>query len=346
MVVEDHPTVTLTGRYAKQELFREIGLAGQGRIAQSHVAVIGLGALGSVIAEQLARGGVGHLRLVDRDFVELSNLQRQVLYDEEDARQRLPKAIAAANKLRAINSEISVEPVVADVSPRNVEQLLESATLVMDGTDNLETRFLVNDACIKLGLPWIYGGALGSSGSTMTIVPGQTACLRCIIESAPAPGAMPSCETEGVLAPTTGVVASLECAEALRFLAGFTPISGFLSLDVWDREFREVVIARRPDCPACGERRFEYLDGSHVSWTTVLCGRNSVQIVPPMESEIALEELGRRLAAAGKVSYNGFLLSLQLGERELVLFPTGRAIVRGTTDMSEARSLYARYVGS
>jgi adenylyltransferase/sulfurtransferase len=258
----------------------------------------------------------------------------------------MPKAIAAANKLRAINSEISVEPVVADVAPRNVEQLLEGSTLVMDGLDNLETRFLLNDACVKLGLPWVYGGALGSSGSTMTIVPGQTACLRCIIEATPAPGAMPSCETEGVLAPTTGVVASLECAEALRFLAGYAPTSGFLSLDVWEREFREVRIERRLDCPACGAHRFEYLDGSHVSWTTVLCGRNSVQIVPPVESEIDLEALGRRLALAGKVSYNGFLLSLQIGERELVLFPTGRAIVRGTTDMSEARSLYARYVGS
>ena len=336
----------LQGRYAKQVLFSSIGPSGQERIARSAVTLVGLGALGTVIAGQLARAGVGHLGLVDRDFVELSNLQRQTLFDEQDAQQRLPKAIAAAAHLRAANSEVDIEPHVADLTAHNAESLLQGSDLVLDGTDNLETRFLVNDVCVKLGLPWIYGGAVGASGMTMTIVPGRTPCLRCFIDHAPPPGLMPSCDTEGILAATTGVVGSLQVAAALRLLVGGEPPEGLLAVDMWEREFSLVGLERRHDCPCCVQHRYEYLTGERTSWTTVLCGRNSVQIVPPEEAEISLEALQERLTPIGVTSYNGFLLSLQVGEREIVVFPTGRAIVRGTTDEAEARTLYARYVGS
>lgn len=335
-----------TDRYTKQILFHGIGEEGQEKIARSRVTVIGLGALGTVIASNLGRAGVGHLRLVDRDFVEFSNLQRQILFDEEDASRRMPKAPAAAKRLRAINSETEIEPLIADVSADNVEEIVEDSTLVLDGTDNLETRFLINDACVKRGLPWIYGAALGATGNVMTIVPGETACLRCLMEEAPAPGTMPSCDTEGVLAALTGVVASVECAEALKLLVGRRPSSALLCIDVWERDFYDITVERRGDCPACGRGEYAYLSGARTSWTTALCGRDAVQIVPPTEQEISLEDLRRRLSRIGPVSYNGFLLSFETEDRELVVFPTGRAIIRGTTDETEARSIYTRYVGA
>jgi molybdopterin-synthase adenylyltransferase len=334
------------GRYSKQVLFRSIGLEGQARIASSSVAVVGVGALGTVIAGQLARAGVGRLKLIDRDFVELSNLQRQTLFDEEDARRRLPKAVAAAEKLRAINSEIVVEPHIVDVTANNIEEVLAGCQLVLDGTDNLETRFLINDACVKAGIPWVYGGALGAAGMSMTVVPGKTPCLRCFIGEAPAPGTMPSCDTEGVLAAVTGVVASIECAESLRLLVGLEPKQSIVFVDVWEREYSEFRIERRPDCPACGEGRYEYLAGQRTAWTTVLCGRNAVQIVPPDEWHLSLDDLQARLSRVGRVTNNGFLLSVEVEGCEMVLFPNGRAIIKGTADEAQARTLYARYVGT
>ena len=333
-------------RYEKQILFGPIGLDGQERINASRVVIVGLGALGTVIASQLCRAGVGRLRLVDRDYVELSNLQRQILYDEADARQRLPKAVAAARKLEAVNAEVALEPLIADVTAGNVEELIADCALVLDGCDNLETRFVINDACVKVGKPWIYGGALASSGATMTIVPGQTPCLRCLLDELPGPGAMPSCDTEGVLNAVTGVIASIESAEALKLLVGAEPRGTLLNIDVWAGEFQQVSIDRRADCPACAVGNYEYLAETKTSWTTVLCGRNAVQIVPPGEQRVSLDQLRDRLARIGRVAYNGFLLSLDTGERELILFPTGRAIIKGTTDEAEARSLYARYVGT
>lgn len=334
------------GRYAKQVLFHGVGAGGQERLLQSRVAVVGLGALGSVIAEQMCRAGVGYLRLIDRDFVELGNLQRQTLYSEADAEARLPKAVAAAERLRAVNSTVTLELRVADVTSRNVEELLEGCDLVLDGTDNLETRLLLNDACLQAGRPWVHGGALGSTGSVMAVVPGETACLRCLLDPVPPPGALRSCDTEGVLAATTGVVASLEVALALRRLAGHDLPSVLVSLDVWEPDLGVVEVQRRPDCPACGEGRYEYLNGERVSWTTVLCGRNSVQVEPSEAVDLPLDALARRLAAVGRVTNNGYLLTLEVGAHELVIFPTGRTIVRGTTDESEARTLYARYVGT
>lgn len=333
-------------RYAKQILLSPIGLQGQQKIMHSHVTVIGVGALGTVIATQLCRAGVGQLRLVDRDVVELSNLQRQVLFDEEDCRQRLPKAVAAASKLHACNSQVDIATQVADVTPRNVEELLAGSDLVLDGTDNLETRFLLNDTCVKLGIPWVYGGALGAIGCSMTIVPGQTACLNCLLEQMPAPGTTPTCDTVGVLAAATGAVASLECAQALWLLAGNAPRSDVVYLDLWEHEFLTLHVDRRADCPTCVQHKYDYLLGQGVAWTTVLCGRNSVQIVPPGEHELDLRELKQQLQALGQASFNGFTLNFRTGEYELVIFPTGRVIVKGTTDETVARTLYARFLGT
>ena len=334
------------GRYAKQILFHPIGPDGQAMISGSRVTVIGLGALGTVISSHMCRAGAGFLKVVDRDFVELSNLQRQFLFDEQDAEQRLPKAIAASQKLRAINSEVAIEPLIADVTPDNVEEIIAGSDVVLDGTDNLETRLLINDACVKAGIPWVYGGALGAIGMTMTVVPHKTACLRCLINQAPAPGTMPSCDTEGVLSMASAIVASAQSAEALKLLVGLEPKGGILHIDVWERDYSLFEFERRDDCPACGAGVYDYLNGSNISWTTVLCGRNAVQIVPANEQELALDELERRLAKVGRVSFNGFLLSFETEGREIVLFPTGRAIIRGTTDEAEARTLYARYIGT
>ena len=344
-MVDSHSMEDGLGRYAKQVLFRPIGPEGQTALSSSTVTVIGLGALGTVIANNLCRAGVGHLQIVDRDFVELDNLQRQILFDENDARQRLPKAAAAANKLSTVNSEVEIEPCIADVSAQNIEQVIDGSHVVLDGTDNLETRFVINDACVKTGTPWIYGGALGASGTTMTVVPRQGPCLRCLIESAPPPGVMPSCDTDGVLGAITGTIGAIECVEALKLLTGAETRKGVLYIDLWEGEFHSFEFQQRPDCPACGAGRYDYLSGARTSWTTVLCGRNSVQIVPPTEQVISLESLRQRLSRIGRVSYNGFLLSLEVGEQEIVLFPTGRAIIRGTTDEALARSIYTRYVG-
>jgi molybdopterin-synthase adenylyltransferase len=335
----------IENRYAKQILFRQIGPKGQEKISQSTAVVIGLGALGTVISTHLCRAGVGRLRLIDRDFVELTNLQRQFLFDEKDARSRLPKAVAAAEKLRAVNSEIVIEEMIADLTARNAEHLISGADVILDGTDNLETRFLINDVALKSMKPWVYGAVLGAEGMTMAIIPGQTPCLRCFVPRIPQPGTMPNCDTEGVLSAVTAVIASLQSAEALKILTGAEPRQSLLRIDVWAGEFLELSVRPRPECPACGKGEYEYLGGSHLSYTTVLCGRNSVQIAPPEEREISLKALQERLARVGSTTFNGFLLTLETEGREMTVFPTGRAIIRGTTDEAEARTFYAKYVG-
>ncbi|MDW7738531.1 MAG: ThiF family adenylyltransferase [Bacillota bacterium] len=332
-------------RYAKQILFRPISKKGQTAIAASKVTIIGLGALGTVSSNQLCRAGVGHLKLVDRDFVEYSNLQRQILFDEKDASKVLPKAIAAAEKLSAANSEIVIEPLVADLSPGNAEKIIAESSLVVDGTDNLETRLLINDVCVKNNIPWIYGAVLGSVGMTMSIVPDNTPCLRCHIEHLPTPGSIPSCDTEGVLSMATGTVASIQSAEALRLLVGLEPTQGMLYIDIWDRDFETIHVEKRKECPTCGKKVFDFLNGESYSWTTVLCGRNAVQIMPPAEKKIDLKRLSERLEAIGKIAYNGYLLTLQVENKEIVLFPNGRAIIHGTDNEAEARTIFARYIG-
>src|SRR6184192_4415878 len=283
-------------RYSRQMRFAGIGEAGQRRLLDSKVTLVGCGALGTVLANALVRAGVGFLRLADRDFIETHNLQRQILFDEADVAANLPKAEAAARKLRLINSQVTVEPIVADIDRTNILDLVSDADLILDGTDNFETRYLINDAAVKLDKPWVYGGCIGSHGQTMTILPGQTPCLRCVFEAAPAPGETGTCETAGVLAPIVNIVASFQAAEAFKILTGqLQQINReLIYLDVWDNVQRRIKIAPllgKVDCPCCGRRRFEWLDGDLGSHTTSLCGRNSVQVAHRTSSRLNFEEL-------------------------------------------------------
>jgi molybdopterin/thiamine biosynthesis adenylyltransferase len=336
-------------RYARQVIFPDLGEAGQRRLLDSTVLLVGCGATGTVIANHLARSGVGRLRIVDRDFIELNNLQRQLLFDEEDMAEGLPKAEAARRKLSRINSQIAVEGIVADVTPDNILELLDGADLAMDGADNFETRFLLNDACVQLGLPWIYSGVIASYGMTMTIRPGETACLRCLLGQLPAPGTAPTCDTAGVLAPSVAVVASIAAGEALKLLAGFGELNAgkLLNFDLWDNSLERFEVLRQPDCPACGQRDFEFLHAQSGTRTATLCGRNAVQISVPGRPAMDLASLAQRLRAAGEgeVVVNPYLLRATLGGLDVTLFPDGRAIIKGTQDESIARTIYARYIG-
>jgi adenylyltransferase/sulfurtransferase len=331
-------------RYSRQILFGGIGAAGQQRLLDARVAVVGCGALGSFQAGALARAGVGFLRIIDRDYVELSNLQRQWLFDQCDVEQGLPKAIAAARKIAAINSDIEVEPAVADLTPSNIDDLLGDVNLILDGTDNFETRYLINDYAVSRRLPWIYGAAVGSYGITMPVLPGSTACLRCIYPEPPG-GAQPTCETSGVLGPITALIASLQVSEAFKLLCGAEVSRKITTVDVWSGEIRQVA-QPPPDerCPACGRREFPYLNGERRSPVS-LCGRNAVQI-HERSRPLDLADLAERLAPLGVVRANEFALRFEMPPYLLTIFPDGRAIVKGTTDVGVARSLYARYVGA
>lgn len=333
-------------RYSRQSRFAPLGEAGQSRIRKATVVVIGCGALGTVMAELLTRAGVGRLRIVDRDFVELSNLQRQFLFDETDAAEALPKAVAAARRLSRVNSDVTIEPVVADLVPANVEELFEDAALILDGTDNFETRFLINDAAVSTGRPWIYAAAVGSYGLKFAIVPGRSACLRCVYPEPPQ-GAQPTCETDGVLGPLTSTIASLAAADALKILASGpeTIAERLTTVDVWSGMIRQIATpARDPDCPCCARREFVHLDGSRRAPIS-LCGRNAVQI-HERQRPVNLQELAQRLAAIAPVRANEFALRASIDSYELTVFPDGRAIIKGTTDPGVARSVYARYVGA
>src|SRR5919204_5265651 len=300
-------------RYSRQMRFPGLGKAGQEKLLASRVTLCGCGALGTVLANVLVRAGVGFLRVIDRDFVEPSNLQRQVLFDESDVANNLPKSEAAAVKLRQINSSVAVEPVVADIDRTNVEELCRDADLILDGSDNFEVRYLINDVAVKHGKPWVYGGAVGSQGMTMTVIPGETPCLRCVFEAAPAPGEAGTCETAGVLGPVVNIVASFQAAEAFKILTGTRDKVNrdLIYVDVWDNIQRRIKIAPllgKVDCPCCGRRRFEWLGGEHGAQTTSLCGRNAVQVAHRSPSRLNFEELARHLEAHGDVSYNRFLL--------------------------------------
>ncbi|MGE5575753.1 MAG: ThiF family adenylyltransferase [Syntrophothermus sp.] len=336
-------------RYSRQIFFPPVGQAGQERIRRSSVLVVGAGALGSVLANNMARAGVGRLRIVDRDFVEESNLQRQILYDEEDAAQTLPKAVAAVEKLRKINSEVDYEPVVADVNSTNVEELLTGFDLVLDGADNFEVRMLINDACVKHGVPWIHGACVGSQGLSFDVLPGETPCFRCIYQDSPPPGSTPTCDTAGVIAPIVNIIASIQSAEALKLLVGDQEhlSRDLVSVDVWENSFERIDLsnARRPECPACGERRFEFLEAKRGWLSMSLCGRDAIQVAPPPGGKVDLVEVAQRLSRLGEVSRNPFLLRFQADGREMVLFGDGRAVIKGTNDEAAARSFYAKYVG-
>jgi molybdopterin-synthase adenylyltransferase len=333
-------------KYSRQILFAPIGEAGQERLARSRVVIIGSGALGTVQASQLARAGVGALRIVDRDFVEESNLQRQVLFDESDAAENLPKAVAAERKLGAINSEIQVEGIVSDFEPRNAEELVRGFDVILDGTDNFEARYLLNDVAVKLGIPWVYAAAVGSYAATMTIRPDETACLACVFP-APPEGLGDTCDTVGVIAPAVAWAAAIQVTETLKLVLGrVEKLHGkLLSADVWENRFSEVRPRRDPACRVCGAREFRHLAGGRSS-AGALCGRNAVQIRQTEARALDLAELKRRLEPFGPVHGNEFLVRFELKPFELTVFRDGRAIVKGTDDPSVARGLYAKYVGS
>lgn len=336
-------------RYSRQTLFDGLGKDGQSRLVDSRVVIIGCGALGSAQAETLARAGVGHLRIVDRDFVEFSNLQRQTMFTESDATQRLPKAVACANHIREINSDIEVDPEIADVNHSNIERLIQDCDLVLDGTDNFTTRYLINDACVKHKIDWIYGAAVGSYGVTMTIRPGITACLRCVFPEAPSAAGAPTCDTAGVIMPIISVVAAVQVSETLKLLAGKTASlhNSLMQFDVWRNEWRRIsLIERSPDCATCVRGLFETLAPDHREFAAILCGRRAVQISPAQPAQVDLVALGQKLRLTGEVKANDYLLRFQTGDYELTVFRDARSIIRGTDDIATARSLYAKYIGN
>ena len=313
--------------------------------------LVGCGALGTVLAETLVRAGIGSLLICDRDFVELNNLQRQVLFDEEDLANGLPKAEAARRKLARINSEVSVAGEVLDVNPTNVERLTEGADLLLDGTDNFETRYLINDLAVKTGRPWVYGAVIGTTGLVMPIVPGEGPCLRCVFDEAPPPELTPTCDTAGVLGAAVNVVASLQATEAIKLLIGKKSElnAGLTSIDVWSGRFVMLKVGdANPDCVCCGVRRFEYLDGTRVATSVSLCGRDAVQINRAGGAAIDFDALSARLAGVSTtpVTANRFMLKATLDGFQLTLFRDGRAIIQGTTEIDAAKSVYAKYVGS
>jgi len=333
-------------RYSRQTLFEGIGEEGQKRLGNSYVVIIGCGALGTVIATSLVRAGVGKTRIIDRDFIEYHNLQRQVLFNEDDIRDQLPKAIAAERHLKKVNSSVEIEGIVDDVNYTNIERFIGGADLVLDGLDNLETRFLINDACLKHRIPWVYGGAISSSGMTMNIRPGETPCFRCLSSTVPNPEVVLTCDTAGVISPAPFIIGSLESAEAMKILVGAKEIDRDLRIiDVWQGTFHRFKIARRKDCPAC-QGKYEFLEGRFGVRTTSLCGQNAVQVLNPGAEHLSLEELARRLKPVAEVSYNEFMLRFTVDNHEMIVFPDGRAILRNTTDESLARGLYARYIGA
>ncbi len=332
-------------RYSRQILFPGIGAAGQERIGRASVCVVGCGALGSFQAEALVRAGIGRLRLIDRDYVDYTNLQRQWLYDESDAQNESPKAIAAARRLRQINSHVRIEPLVKDLTPSNAEELAAEFDIILDGTDNFETRYLINDLSVKLKTPWVYGAAVGSYGVVMPIVPEKGPCLACVYPEPPA-GIQPTCDVNGVIAPVTASVAALQVATALRLLVGWGEFVPFIhTMDIWQGTHKRVSAGGRdPDCRACGLREFHYLDGRKRTPVS-MCGRNAVQL-HEQARPLDLQALATRLRPLGTVRVNEFALRLSVPKYEVTFFADGRAIVKGTTDVGVARGVYAQLVGN
>ena len=339
-------------RYSRQMLFEPIGEDGQRRLLDASVLLVGCGALGTVLASTLARAGVGRLRIVDRDFIEENNLQRQILFDEDDIAAGLPKAEAARQKLTRINSTIHVEAVVTDVNASNIQTLAEGADLLLDGTDNFETRFLINDLAVKSNTPWIYGACIGATGLVMAIVPGETPCLRCVFENAPPPEMNPTCDTAGVIAPIVNIVASYQCIEAIKLLTGRRDqlTRRLTTIDAWTGHTHNMNVQKAYEagnCPCCKQRRFDFLDGTFASSATTLCGRDSVQITPAPGNRVNFEQIAEKLAAVADQppKFNRFMLKAKVAPHELTLFPDGRAIIKGTNKPDIARSVYAKYVG-
>lgn len=335
-------------RYSRQERFSPMGSQGQQLLGRARVLICGCGALGSVIAERLVRAGVGHLVIVDRDWVELSNLQRQSLFTENDARQSRPKAVAACEALAAINTDIRVEPVVEDVSFDNIDSLAAGCDLILDGTDNFETRFLINDYCVQRSIPWVHGGCLGAAGQILTVLPGQTACFRCLVPELPPRDAMETCDSAGVLGPAVGLIANWQAAEALKILSGNADAvcRGLIVVDSWNTDCRIIGLAQNRDCPTCVHRSFPFLTGEIRTEATVMCGKNAVQIVSPALGDETLQQLADKLRPLGSVQQNAFFVRLSLPQHTLTIFRGGRTVVEGTTQAAEAKTLLARTLGA
>jgi len=340
---------TELARYARQIIYPGIGEAGQRALLAARVTIIGVGATGSVLANHLTRAGVGYLRLVDRDFVELNNLQRQLLYDEEDVAAVLPKAVAAGRKLRQINSSIVIEEIVADVTPANISPLVADADVVLDGTDNFATRYLINDVCVKLGKPWVYCGVIAACGMTMTIRPGVTPCLRCVMGELPAPGTVPTCDVAGVVGPVVTLMGSIAATEAIKLIVGQGALNpGMIYADLWEDSFDRFDLGGpRPDCPTCGRHEYPFLNAEAGPRTTSLCGRDAVHVSVVGTQGVDLAGLADRLRAArvGAIQANPYLVRAQIDGYEFTIFPDGRAIIKGTSDEAVAATLYAKYVG-
>ncbi len=350
----DTPTIPPElARYSRQILLEKIGMAGQRKLAESRVLLVGCGALGTVLASTLVRSGVGFVRLCDRDFIEPNNLQRQILFDEDDIAANLPKAVAATKKLAKINSDVTVEAVVDDVNATNFERLAGDVSLILDGTDNFETRFLINDYCVKNGKPWVYGAVIGTTGLCMAIVPHDTPCLRCVFEDAPPPEMSPTCDTAGVLGPAVNLVASFQATEAIKLLTGQNNQinRSLMHIDAWAGRVSQMKVqsAREAgNCPCCKRGEFPYLSGELSSTTTTLCGRDAVQVQPGGALTVDFASIARKLEplSGGQIRFNRFMLRATVETCEMTLFPDGRAIIKGTSDSKRARSLYAKYIGT
>jgi adenylyltransferase/sulfurtransferase len=335
-------------RYSRQVLFAGIGAEGQRKIRDASVAVLGCGALGTCSSEMLVRGGIGTLVLVDRDYVELSNLHRQSLFTEEDARQGLPKAVAAERALSAINTEVTIRPLVDDVTSENIADMFAGCSLIVDGADNFETRYLINDYSVESGTPWVYGACVGSFGTSCAFVPGRTGCFRCLCEDPPTGTAIETCDTVGVVAPIVHTVAAFQVAQVLKLITGSSAAAfKLLQVDIWDDTWRTVSLEglKNPECDCCVKKRFTFLEGSQESRLTRLCGRNAVQVSPGRAVQLDFSELSGRLARIAAVDFNDYMMRIKVAEFEIALFPDGRSIIKGTDDPGLARAVYSRYIG-
>ena len=340
----------LLERYTRQILFQHIGEERQKVLMNSSAVVIGCGALGTVSSSYLTRAGIGHIRIIDRDFVEESNLQRQILFDENDISENLPKAIAAQRKLQKINTKIKIEGIVTDINYSNIDELTEGVDIIIDGTDNFETRFLINDYCIKNSVPWVYGACIGGRGVLMNIIPSETPCLRCVFETIPQIGSFPTCDTAGVIGPIAGIIASVQVTEAIKILTkDYGSVNKkLLEIDVWDTKFKQIDVSDLKElnnCPTCKLHNYTFLEAEDGVMTTFLCGKNAVQVMSRNTGNINLEQLEQRLGSITDVSRNAFMLRFKVKDHEFTVFPDGRAIITGTADSSTAKNLYSKYLG-
>ncbi len=340
----------LLERYSRQILFHHLGEERQKVLMNSSAVVIGCGALGTVSSSYLTRAGIGQLKIIDRDFIEESNLQRQILFDENDISENLPKAIAAQRKLQKINTNINIEGIVTDINYSNINELTEGVDIIIDGTDNFETRFLINDFCVKNSIPWIYGACIGSRGLVMNIIPSETPCLRCVFEKMPQIGSFPTCDTAGVIGPIAGIIASIQVTEAIKILTDdyVSVIKKLLEIDVWNTKFKQVDVSalrEANNCPTCKLHNYKFLEAEDGVMTTFLCGKNAVQVMSRSAGNIELEQLEHRLGSIADVSRNAFMLKFKVKDHGFTVFPDGRAIITGTEDLSTAKNLYSKYLG-